>query len=159
MLTSPLNTRRWPRHHVDLPVRIIILNGLNASAVPGHGTAISRCGMALRSTLALKPGDLMQVQFPTSNPFGVTAVVRSRKDDCFGLEFLAQLSYGNRTMSQSKFVDRAAGGGRAEAQGVRGHSCSPKALLAGLRRKQLEIKQVHIEIQALKLAMLLLAED
>ncbi len=30
----------------------------------------------------------MQVEFPTSNPSGVMAVVRNHKDDCFGVEFL-----------------------------------------------------------------------
>ena len=159
MLSSPLNTRRWPRHHVDLPVRIVVLNGLLASAVPGRGTQISRSGMAVRSTLALKPGDLMQVQFPTSKPLGVTAVVRNRKDDCFGLEFLVQLSYGDRTMNQPQFVCNAAGAGTRESEELAVRSYNPKALLQGLRRRQLEIKQVHREIQALNLAILLLADD
>ena len=91
--------------------------------------------MAVRSTLALKLGDKMQVQFQT-NPSGVTAVVRNRKDDCFGLEFLPQLP----------------------AESAR-HSCSPKILLAGLHRKLLEIEQVQREIDALNLSILLLADD
>jgi len=38
-------------------------------------------------------------------------------------------------------------------------TCNPKALLAGLRRKQLEIRQVQREIEALNLAIPLLADD
>ena len=104
--------------------------------------------MAVRSTLALKLGAKLQVQFQT-NPSGVTAVVRNRKDDCFGLEFLPQLSSGDRTLNQSKFVCNPAGGGTPESQTLARHSCNPKTLLAGLRRKQLEIKQVQKEIAAL----------
>jgi hypothetical protein len=158
VLSSPHNTRRWERHHVDLPVRIVPLNGLLTGAVPGRGTEISMSGMAVHSTLDLKPGEKMQVQFQT-NPAGVTAVVRNRKNDCFGLEFLPQLSSGDRTLNQSKFVCNPTGGGTPESQALARHSCNPKTLLAGLRRKQLEIKQVQREIAALDLAILLLADD
>ena len=112
MLSSPHNTRRWERHHVDLPVRIVPPDGLLRGAVPGRGTEISMSGMAVHSSLDLKPGDKMQVQFQT-NPSGVTAVVRNRKDDCFGLEFLPELSSGDRTLNQSKFVCNPAGGAAA----------------------------------------------
>jgi hypothetical protein len=141
MLSSSLNTRRWPRHRVDLPVRIVIPNGLLTSTVDGRATEISGSGMALRSTLGLKPGDLMQVEFPTSNPSGVMAVVRNHKDDCFGVEFLKQLTSRDITLNKSN------------------RSCDPKTLFAGLRRKQLEIMQVQKEIEALSLAIPLLADD
>jgi hypothetical protein len=97
--------------------------------------------MALHSTLGLKPGDLMQIEFPTSNPSGVMAVVRNHKDDCFGVEFLRQLPSRDKTLNKSN------------------HSCDPKTLFAGLRRKQLEIMQVQREIEALNLAIPLLADD
>jgi hypothetical protein len=97
--------------------------------------------MALHSTLGLKPGDLMQVEFPSSNPSGVMVVVRNHKDDCFGLEFLSQLPSRDRTLDKSN------------------RTCDPKTLWAGLRRKQLEIMQVQREIEALNLAIPLLADD
>ena len=140
MLSSSLNTRRWPRHRVDLPVRIVIPNGLLTSTVAGRATEISGSGMALHSTLGLKPGDLMQVEFPTSNPSGVMAVVRNHKDDCFGVEFLKQLPSRDQTLKSNR-------------------SCDPKTLFAGLRRKKLEIMQVQREIEALSLAIPLLADD
>src|ERR1700680_3535671 len=98
MLSSSLNTRRWPRHRVDLPVRIVIPNGPLTSTVPGHATEISGSGMALRSPLGLKPGDLMQVEFPPSNPSGVVSVVRNHKDDFFGVGFLSQLPFWHKNM-------------------------------------------------------------
>ena len=157
MRSSLPNTRRWARHHVDVPVRIVILNGLLTDAIPGRGTEISKSGMAVRTKLALKLGDKMQVQFQT-NPLGVTAVVRNRKNDCFGVEFLPQLPGGDRTVTQSTSVCNLAGG-TPESQGSADHSCSPETLLAGLRRKLLEIEQVQREIDALHLSILLLAED
>jgi hypothetical protein len=141
MLSSSLNTRRWPRHRVDLPVRIVIPNGRLTSTVAGRASEISGSGMALHSPLGLKPGDLMQVEFPTSNPSGVMAVVRNHKDDCFGVEFLSRLPSRHRTLNKSN------------------QTCNPKTLLAGLRRKQLEITQVQSEIEALNLAIPLLADD
>ena len=97
--------------------------------------------MAVHSGLPLKPGDLMQVHFPTSNPSGVTAVVRNRTDDCFGLEFVSQLPSGSQSPEKPR------------------NSCDPKTLFPSLRRKQLEIRQVQKEIEALTLAILLLADD
>src|SRR5258708_3543145 len=141
MLSSSLNTRRWPRHRVDLPVRIVIPNGPLTGTVSGRASEISGSGMALHSPLGLKPGDLMQVEFPTSNPSGVMAVVRNHRDDCFGVEFLSRLPSRHRTLNTSN------------------QTCGPKTLLAGLRRKQLETLQVQREIEALNLAILLLADD
>jgi hypothetical protein len=97
--------------------------------------------MAVHSTLPLKPGDLMQIYFPTSNPSGVTAVVRNRTQDCFGLEFVSQLPSGNQAPEQPR------------------NSCNPKTVFASLRRKQIEIRQVQREIEALNLTILLLADD
>lgn len=115
--------------------------------------------MAIRSTLALKPGDLMRLQFPISNPPVVTAVVRNHKDDCFGLEFLPEPLSGDRTLNQSKLACNPDGGRPLESQASVRHSCTPKTVFAGLRRKQLQIKHVQREIEALSLAIVLLAED
>jgi hypothetical protein len=142
------DTRRWPRHQVDLPVRIVTLNGILTTPVPARGSEISRAGMALHASVGLKPGDLMQIQFPTSSTLRVTAVVRNRTGDCLGLEFLTQLPPDDRAMD-----------GSSEFRGAPRDSCSPETLYAGLRRKQQELKQVQREIEALHMAILLLADD
>jgi hypothetical protein len=142
------DTRRWPRHQVDLPVRIVTLNGILTTPVPARGSEISRAGMALHASVGLKPGDFMQIQFPTSSTLRVTAVVRNRTGDCLGLEFLTQLPPDDRAMDSS-----------AEFRGAPRGSCNPETLYAGLRRKQQELKQVQREIEALHMAILLLADD
>jgi len=104
--------------------------------------------MALHASVGLKPGDYMQIQFPTSSTLRVTAVVRNRTGDCLGLEFLTQLPPDDKAMD-----------GSAEFRGNARDSCNPETLYAGLRRKQQELKQVQREIEALNMAIPLLAED
>ena len=88
---TPPNTRRWLRHQVKLPVRIITANDISEIAVPGLTTEISRGGMALYGGVPLHPGDLMEVEFQTSDRLRVAASVRDRNGYCFGLEFLGLL--------------------------------------------------------------------
>lgn len=155
----PQNTRRWPRHEVDLPVRIVTLNGILTTPVPARGSQISRGGMALRAATALKPGDLMQLQFPTSTALRVTAVVRNRTGDCLGLEFLTQLPPDDRALDRSRFLPGPVVGGSPELRASARDSCNLQTLYAGLRRKQQELRQVQREIEALHMAILLLADD
>jgi hypothetical protein len=152
------NTRRWPRHQVDLPVRIIALSGILTTPVPARGSEISRAGMALRASVALKPGDLMQLQFPTSTPSHVTAVVRNRIGERLGLEFVTQLPPDNEAGDRSRLLPSSVPGCSELRRSVR-DSCNPQTLLEGLRRKHEELRKVQKEIEALKMAVVLLADD
>ena len=151
------STRRWTRHHVNLPVRIIALNGILTTPVAARGTDISRAGMALYAPVALKPGDLMRLQFPTFKPSGVNAVVRNRTGECIGLEFLSQLPPDDEAMDRSVLPSPVLGGS-SELRKSLPDSCNPQTLYAGLRRKQEEIRLVQKEIEALNMAILLLAD-
>lgn len=152
-------TRRWPRHQVDLPVRIIALNGIRTTPIDGRGSAISRAGMALQALVALNPGDLMQLQFPTSTPSLVRAVVRNRNGECLGLEFLTQLPPDSEAIVRSRLLPSADPGGSPELRKSVRNSCNPQSLYAGLRRKREELRQVQREIEALHMAILLLTDD
>jgi hypothetical protein len=88
---APANTRRWPRHQVKLPVRIITINDVSKIAVPGLTTEISQGGMALYGGVSLQPGDLMEVEFQTPGLLRVAGAVRDRNGYCFGLEFATLL--------------------------------------------------------------------
>jgi hypothetical protein len=153
------NTRRWPRYPTDLEIRIVAVNGKRTSPVLARGSEISRAGLALRASIAVKTGDLMQLQFPTSKR--VIAVVRDRSGDCLGLEFLTQLSADNKELDGSTFLSGPVLGGLSElGESVRKReSCTPQTLYAGLHRKQGELRKLLTEIEALKLAILLLADD
>jgi PilZ domain-containing protein len=153
------NTRRWPRYQVDLPVRIVALNGILTTPILARGSEISRAGMALRAAIGLKPGDVMQLQLPTSAPSRVTAVVRNRTRDSLGLEFLTQLPPDDRAKDQSPLHHTPVSGGSPQLLESARSSYGPEALYAGLRRKLAELRQVEREIEALNLAILLLADD
>ncbi len=90
-MMAPANTRRWPRHQVKLPVRIITVGDVSKIAIPGLTTELSRGGMALYGGISLQPGDLMEVEFQTPGLPRVAGAVRDRNGYCFGLEFATLL--------------------------------------------------------------------
>jgi hypothetical protein len=158
-MSTPLNTRRWPRHQVVLPVRIVALNRHLTPPTLARASEISRAGMALHARIAVRPGDLMQLQVPTSPPIDITAVVRNRTGDCLGLEFLPQLPLLTEAREQTKLLRSSVPDGSPELrQSVRA-SCNPQTVDAALRRKQQELRHVQMEIEALNIAILLLADD
>jgi hypothetical protein len=157
-LSKVQSTRRWRRHQVDLQVRIIAVNGILTTPILARGSEISRAGMALRAPAALNPGDLMQLQFPTSTPSRVKAVVRNRTGECLGLEFLNQLPPDNEAREESRFIPGSVLGGPESRKSVR-DSCNPQTLYTGLCRKQEELRQVQREIEALNMAILLLVDE
>ena len=83
-----INTRRWPRYSVRLPVSIVA-DPAAQIAVPGLVSALSRSGMELYGGLNLQPGDLVEVEFHTSGRIIVGGVVCNRSGFCFGLELRA----------------------------------------------------------------------
>ena len=158
-MPTPLNSRRWPRHQVVLPVRIVALNRCPTTPALARGSAISRAGMALHARVAASLGDLLQLQFPTSPPTAITAVVRNRTGDYLGVEFLAHPAMPSEETDRSKLLRSSVLGGSPELrQSVRA-SCNPQTVFAALRRKQQELRHLQREIEALNIAILLLADD
>jgi hypothetical protein len=83
--------RRWPRYKLDVPVRAIVRNALDAKIVDGRGTELNEGGMAVFAGLELKPGDQMEVEFTppySGQPIRVRCIVRNRKGYSYGVEFL-----------------------------------------------------------------------
>jgi hypothetical protein len=165
-MVSP-NTRRWPRHQVKLPVRIITPNDVSEIVVPGLTTEISRGGMALYGGVPLQPGDLMEVEFQTLNRLRVAASVRDRNGYCFGLEFLGLLQNEDAENAESDFAEMAGdAGGFAEvkpaeanfnplAASVLRDEDEAMALFlkrheAYLHQKEMEIKRWRYEIQEIR---------
>jgi hypothetical protein len=161
---APANTRRWPRHQVKLPVRIITANDISTIVVPGLTTEISQGGMALYGGVPLQPGDLMAVEFQTSDRLRVAASIRDRNGYCFGLEFLGLLPADGEESIGPDFAampgDLAASASVGRAEG----SISPPVMQsedeilalflerheAYLHQKDLEIKRLRREIQEIR---------
>jgi hypothetical protein len=80
-----INTRRWPRYHVRLPVFIAPKTRFAKVTVPGLVSEVSRCGVEVYGGVDLHPGDVMEVEFQTG--VRVDGVIRNRSGFCFGLEF------------------------------------------------------------------------
>jgi hypothetical protein len=91
-MSLPQNTRRWPRHPVDLQVRVIAAGKSDEAMVPGRGTEMSEGGMLLYAGILLNPGDMLELEFSTPSQSRMTAVVRYRDGYCFGLEFIAPIT-------------------------------------------------------------------
>jgi hypothetical protein len=115
--------------------------------------------MALDAKIALNPGDLMRLQFPTAEPSCVNAIVRHRNGSRLGLEFLSQLPPDDQMKYPMKSLPAPVSRGTSTARRATPAPCTPKSLLEGLRRKQEELRRLKKEIEALSVAILLLAED
>ena len=89
--TTGVNTRRWPLFPVDLPVHVVVRNGMESLKVPGRGTELGLGGMALYAGLTLQPGDPIEIEFQAPCHLRVAGIIRNRTAYCFGLEFLSPL--------------------------------------------------------------------
>ena len=158
MNTFATNTRRWQRHPMDLPVRILSCSRLPVIAMTGRGTELSRGGMALYTGVDLEPDDLIEVEFMVPDPLRVMATVRNRSGDCFGLQFLVILP----GQASGLPTDRPPALPRPPAKIASNENIANplliKKVFAALHRKSLEIKRVQREIDALLTAAALLAE-
>jgi hypothetical protein len=55
--------RRFPRHKVDIPIRVIVCNAMKSSIFDGRGTSLSHGGMAMFAGTELRLGDHVAVEF------------------------------------------------------------------------------------------------
>src|SRR4051812_48161770 len=98
--------RHWPRLHVHLPVVITTESKTSEISVPGLVGEISRRGMALYAGIRSQPGELMYVNFRTSNQLQVSAVVRNCSGYCLGLEFLSLETGDRHAVLLESFLER-----------------------------------------------------
>jgi PilZ domain-containing protein len=159
---APANTRRWQRHQVKIPVRIITINDdVSRIAIPGLTTEISRGGMSVYGGVSLKPGDLMEVEFQTPGLPRVAGAVRDRNGYCFGLEF-ATLLPGEETEIDAS---AAGGNGRLSELNIRTADRNAVELVpaadenfalflqrheAYLEQKELEIKRMRQQLREIR---------
>ena len=105
--SNPINTRRWPRFHVHLPVLIAAETADSQIAIPGMVSAISRSGMEVYGGVPLRPGDLMEVEFRTAGTVRIAGIVRNRSGYCFGMEFLRLAALGSDIVLAPEFSSDA----------------------------------------------------
>lgn len=87
--------RRWPRHRIDLPIRLV-LHGYNRTfLVEGCGNELSEGGMLVFAGLQLPVGREVEVEFQlpqSEEPLRVPATIRDRNRYFYGLEFTPESS-------------------------------------------------------------------
>ena len=91
MPITKASTRRWVRHKIDVPIRVIVSRSLKTRVVPGRGNELSEGGMALTAGVELKPGDEAAVEFTppyTGLPIRIRGVIRNRQGYRYGVEFV-----------------------------------------------------------------------
>jgi len=87
----PPTARRWTRHKLDVPIRVIVHSEEKSRLISGRGKEISEGGMAVFAGVELHPGDKIEVEFtpPYGLPIRVQGIVRNRNGYSYGVEFFA----------------------------------------------------------------------
>jgi len=85
-------TRRWPRLHLDVPIRVIVHGPGKTSVIVGRGNELNDGGMALTAGVELNLGDQTEIEFTppyTGLPIRIRGIVRNRTGYRYGMELLA----------------------------------------------------------------------
>lgn len=104
--------RRWTRHKLDVPVRVIVHNPSKSRIINGRGKEISEGGMAVFAGVELQIGERVEVEFtpPYGLPIRVHGLVRNRSGYSYGLEFLASSPEELEEVTSLRSILRSASG-------------------------------------------------
>src|SRR5215467_7851924 len=92
--------RRWPRHRIDLRLKVSVTGRQAEGPVFGRANNLSRGGLGayIPYSIAVGANVLLEVTFPqAAEDVKVNAVVRTCEGFRYGLEFL-QMSYEVRSL-------------------------------------------------------------
>ncbi len=81
--------RRWTRHKLDVPIRVIVHLEEKSRVITGRGKEISEGGMSVCAGVELRVGVKIEVEFtpPYGGPIRVQGIVRNRHGYSYGVEF------------------------------------------------------------------------
>ncbi len=84
--------RRWPRHKISVPIRVIVHQPEKTRVIEGRGVEVSEGGMAVFAGVELGLLDEIEVEFtePFGEPLRVTGVIRNRSGYTYGVEFVPE---------------------------------------------------------------------
>ena len=83
--------RRWERHPVDVPIRVVADDLTGTGVILGRGTKLSAGGICLFALANLPIGAQIEVELVDSHyvtPVRVSGIVRNRVVYLYGVEFL-----------------------------------------------------------------------
>jgi hypothetical protein len=92
--TTQVNSppRRWLRHRLDVPLRVIIHTSDKTVIRDGRGCELGEGGMSFAAGVELKTGDQIEIEFTpaySGRPIRVRAVARNGNGYSYGAEFVA----------------------------------------------------------------------
>jgi len=88
-----INTRRYRRYKLDVPVRVIVHSEEKTRIIHGRGNELNQGGLAVNAGVELEVGDQVEVEFTpayTGQPLRARATVKNRNGYRYGLEFLTE---------------------------------------------------------------------
>lgn len=95
VVTEPqfLNTRRFRRYKLDVPVRLVVQTEDKTRIIDGRGNELNEGGLAVSAFVELDLEQRIEVEFTppySGQPIRTRTVVRNRNDYRYGLEFLME---------------------------------------------------------------------
>jgi hypothetical protein len=91
MSMSGPEQRRYPRHKVDIRVRVTLPKPADPAVTYGRGNELGQGGMALFVDAELQIGDMLEIELPvlgTAQPLKAKAEVRNRDGQRYGVAFI-----------------------------------------------------------------------
>ena len=88
-----INTRRYRRYKLDVPVRVIVHSEEKTRIIHGRGNELNEGGLAVNAGVELEVGDEVEVEFTpayTHQPLRARATVKNRNGYRYGLGFLTE---------------------------------------------------------------------
>ena len=88
---SMVNTRRWKRYKLDVPVRVIVHSRMKTKIVDGRGNELNEGGLSVAAGVELQIGDRVDIEFTppySGEPVRARADVKDRSGYSYGMEFL-----------------------------------------------------------------------
>jgi hypothetical protein len=86
-----LQTRRFRRYKLDVPVRVVVQTEDKVRIIDGRGNELNEGGLAVNAGVELGVEDCVEVEFTppySGEPIRARAIVRNRDGYRYGLEFL-----------------------------------------------------------------------
>ncbi len=107
-----INTRRYRRYKLDVPVRVIVHTDEKTRIIHGRGNELNEGGLAVSAGVELEIGDCVEVEFTpayTGQPLRARAAVRNRNGYRYGLEFLIETAVDHERMEDIRVALQGVG--------------------------------------------------
>lgn len=101
--------RRWPRHKIDVPVRVVTEGPLKVCIFQARGSELNCGGMAVSSGFDLAIGAQVAVEFTLPSleqPARVRCFVRNRHRHTYGVEFITESDADYKNVGQIEAILR-----------------------------------------------------